>query len=377
MQFRPSPCVYIHKMSSPPPPRRPAATPLDEDAEARELYDYFRQQDPVDVAAASWHTRWEQGLSADEVAKLQEWLADSPVHAEAFQRMGEGVAALRTRSRASRAPRREAGRWLQAWRSVRWPLPRMAMAASCCAVVLAVGAGWRHWQQQPTFSSSYAAERGQRLNLTLPDGTEMAMDADTQAKVTLYRDRREVRLAEGQVMLSVAPDTEKPFHVLAGPAKVSVLGTRFSVRYRTSGADAGAANVAVEEGRVAVSGVSVARDGSASAMAAMATLTAGQGVAVSPAGVIGEVTAVPPGSVALWRQGMVRFDNITLADALSELERYGPTRLAIRDPAVAGMRIGGSYRVDRPGDFARMLPKILPVQLSAASDGTIEIARAR
>ena len=239
---------------------------------------------------------------------------------------------------------------------------------------MAVGVGWHQWQQQPRFSSSYAAAPGQRLNATLPDGSDLAIDADTQARVTLYRDRREVRITEGQVMFSVAPDNDKPFHVLAGAARVTVVGTRFSVRYRSSGWEAGAVNVAVEQGRVRVVGSSATSD---EGRREPAELTAGQGVAVSPGGVVGQVAAVSPGSIALWRKGLVRFENTALADALLELERYGPTRLVIRDPAVAAMSIGGSYQIDRPGDFARVLTQILPVQLAPGADGKTEIVRAR
>ena len=59
-------------MSHSTPPSRSACVPLDEDAEARELEAYFRQQDPVNVAAADWHTRWEQGLD-DAAMLLWDW----------------------------------------------------------------------------------------------------------------------------------------------------------------------------------------------------------------------------------------------------------------------------------------------------------------
>jgi transmembrane sensor len=370
---------------------------LDENAEARELEAYFRQQDPVDVAAADWHTRWELGLTPVEHAELEQWLSASPFHADAFDRLDQGVAALRSipsdqRDQArlgspapavtTAPPTGKAPTPSGLLRSQRdhpspsspltWLLPRPALVAFCCAVLLAVGVGWHQWQQQPTFSSGYTSARGQRLNITLPDGTELAIDADTQAKVTLYRDRREVCIAEGQVMFSVAPDSNKPFHVLAGPARVTVKGTRFSVRYRSSGADAGTVNVAVEEGRVRVIGSSTTGD-----EAERAELTTAQSVAVSSSGELGRISVVSPASIAPWRKGMVRFENTKLADALVELERYAPTRLVIRDPAVAAMPIGGSYQIDRPGDFARVLPQILPVQLTVRADGSSEVIRAR
>lgn len=393
-------------MSHSTPPSPNARVSLDEDAEARELEAYFRQQDPVDVAAADWHTRWEQGLSSVEQTELQQWLAANPSHANAFKRLDQGVAALRgmpaearEQARAGSAAtaeparpavtaptnprqmgtesgveRRQPGQRPPAWPSLKWLLPRPALVAVCCAALLAVGVGWHQWQQQPTFANSYAAARGQHLNATLPDGTKLDFDADTQATVTLYRDRREVRITEGQVMFSVAPDPARPFHVLAGPARVTVVGTRFSVRYRHSGAEAGVVNVAVEAGRVRVAGLATTHD---EGTRPATELTAGQGVAVSSSGVVGQVVAVSPGGIALWRKGMVRFENTSLADALLELERYRPTRLVIRDPAVAAMAIGGSYQTARPGDFARVLPQILPVQLVAGTDGKTEIVRAR
>lgn len=107
-----------------------------------------------------------------------------------------------------------------------------------------------------------------------------------------------------------------------------------------------------------------------------ADLVAGQALSVSPAGVLGPVSAVAPGSIALWRKGLIRFENTPLADALAELERYGPTGLVVHDPAVAALRIGGTYQASRPAEFARMLAQILPVTLVAGPDGQTEIAAA-
>ena len=249
-------------------------------------------------------------------------------------------------------------------------LPRPALAALGCTVALAraVGVGWHQWQQQPTFTSSHLTPRGQAKTITLPDGTALSLDADTQAQVTLYRDRREVRITQGQILFAVAPDSARPFHVLAGPARVTVGGTRFSVRYRATGMEAGSVQVAVQEGHVRVAG--------AQGAATPADLVAGQALSVSPAGVLGPVSAVAPGSIALWRKGLIRFENTPLADALAELERYGPTGLVVHDPAVAALRIDGSYQTSRPAEFARMLAQILPVTLVAGPDGQTEIAAA-
>lgn len=364
-----------------------AAAPFDEALEARALAEFFGQQDAVDVAAADWHTRAEQGLSAQEQNALAQWLAADPAHAAAWRGLDQDMAALRAlpaeRVAQVRAPAaapvaaapRPKVRSARQWPAWSMALPRPALLAACCAALLALvvlGGGWHQWQQ-PTFTGQYAAERAQRKSITLPDGSQLAMDADTQAQVTLYRDRREVRLVEGQILFAVTADSRKPFHVLAGSARVSVVGTRFSVRYRSEGMDAGLVKVAVEQGHVRVAGVAAAGNES---VAAAVDLVAGQGLGVAANGAVGAVTVVAPSGIALWRKGLVRFENTPLADALRELERYGPTGLVIRNPAVATLPIGGSYPVDHPGEFARMVTQILPVKLVAGAGGTTEIASA-
>lgn len=90
-----------------------------------------------------------------------------------------------------------------------------------------------------------------------------------------------------------------------------------------------------------------------------------------------QVSTISPAGIAPWRQGLVRFTNTPLSDAVHELERYHATRLVIRDPEVAALRIGGSYQIGRPDIFARVLPQILPVRLVARNDGSTEVVKAR
>ena len=378
----------------PPHPSRSSTAPLDEAAQVRELDEFFRGQNPIDVAAADWHTRMEQGLTAEEEAEFTEWLAASTAHEAALRHLGQSLAAARSippeqvaRLRAEQARRRSQSahhahpepaaqrpstQERQGWSGSRL-LPRPVLAALCCTAALAVGVGWHQWQQQPTFTSSHLTPRGQAKTITLPDGTALSLDADTQAQVALYRDRREVRITQGQILFAVAPDSARPFHVLAGPAHATtVVGTRFSVRYSATGMEAGSAQVAVQEGHVRVAGT----QGTAAAGAAPAALAAGQALSVSPAGALGPIAAIAPSSIALWRKGLIHFENTPLADALVELERYGPTGLVVHDPAVAALRIGGSYQTSRPAEFARMLAQILPVTLVAGPDGQTEIAAA-
>lgn len=362
-------------MNRPATPRS-SSDALNEQEDLRELRGYVPTGSAIDQEAARWQLRVEQGLDAGDQACLQAWLAAAPDHAAAFARHralseelgalpAEGVHALR--AGLPRRPARQAtDAARRAWwgRTVRW-VPQVGVAALVCAVV---GAGWlghAWWQQQPVFTQSYATARGQALAVTLPDGSTLQLDTATRAEVTLYRDRREVALPEGQALFAVQKDAARPFDVVAGPVRITVVGTRFAVRH-TAG-DAGV-RIAVEEGRVRVAAPADADAG--------LLLAAGQAFVAGSDGEPGTVSAVARGGVAPWREGRVAFDDTPLAQALAEFERYGDTRLRITDPAVGALRLSGSFDVRNADSFARAIQRMLPVRLRAQG-GQMEIVLLR
>jgi transmembrane sensor len=346
---------------------------VDEAEEAREHAAFMRTLDPALAAAANWHTRREEGFGTAEDAAFRQWLAADPAHARAYAQVEQSDAQVRqlpAKAVASlRAPPPSRRLVATPRRNVAWRFPRPAALAAACLLFAGVAGlvGWHQWRQ-PMYTHQYATDRGQRLDAALPDGSQMTLDASTHTSVALYRDRREVQLREGQAMFVVAPDADKPFHVVAGPARITVTGTRFSVRYTGVAGQPGAVEVAVEEGQINVQGAIRVQDGGPAA-----TLTAGQTVQVGAAGALGPVTAVPVGSVALWRKGLVRFSDTPLAEAIREMERYGPTGLVVRAPQIANLRIGGSFAIARPQDLAKVLPSILPVRLVPGPSGQQEV----
>jgi len=333
----------------------------------------------IDNAALDWFVRrGGGGFDATEEAAFQAWLVVDGRHPAAFARWqrdwnaldalpAEGLRALRKNLAGDKAaahappPRRAWWRGLADW------VPQGAFAA---AALLMVAGGsylaWSHWQQQPVFAQSFATVRGQQLDLSLPDGSRLRLDTATRADVTFYRQRRELRLPEGQTVLQVKGDAARPFDVLAGPLRITVVGTRFSVRYTPGTSGKEGVRVAVEEGRVRVAHAGPAASGAA------IELGAGQQVASDAAGVLGEVSAVPAAGIAPWRESRVSFDNTPLAQALAEFERYGPTGLVVRDPGVAALRVTGTFDPHRLDNFSRVLPRVLPVRLRE-QDGVTEI----
>lgn len=330
------------------PPRHAFGPSAQEQADLREYADFAATQDPVALAAATWFSRRHD---LDMQAEFAAWLAADAQHAHAYAQLQDSYRAAR------RIPAQVAARWAvpQAAPSPRRPLLRSLRVlpyAAAAMLLLSVGAGgYQWWQQQPTFSQAYATARGQRLAVALPDGSKVELDTATQLHVTVYRQRREVRLAHGEALFRVQAKQGQPFDVLSGPLTVTVVGTQFSVR-NTLEHD-GQLRVAVQHGQVRVAG----------ARQDLVDLRAGQGVSSDAGGRLSAIASLAPSSVAPWRDGRVTFDNVPLGVALAEFERYGDTGLVVRDAAVARLRIGGSFSLAQFDRFAAALPQLLPVHV--------------
>ena len=345
----------------------------------------------LDDEALDWFVRRTGGgFGARDEAAFQAWLAADASHPSAYARRQAEWAALDRlpadqldilranladdmADDAAPAPARAPA--LPAVRPARRRF--LVPAFSAAAVALVAGAagfmGWNHWQAQPLVAQSFSTQRGQQLEVPLSDGSRLRLDTATRVEVRYYRGRRVVRLSQGQAVFHVQGDAARPFEVLAGPLRVTVVGTRFSVRH-TPGMDGDdGVRVAVEEGRVQVQRIT-ADAGSEGATPAV-VLSAGQQVASDARGLLAPVAALSTAGIAPWRDNRVSFDNTRLDQVLAELERYGNTRLLVRDPAVASLRITGTFNPTRLDSFAKVLPQAAPVRLREAA-GVMEIVRA-
>lgn len=379
--------------------------------EARELADYLAEQDSLDADAAVWAARRQDGLSPEEDAELQAWLAGDPARGAKLDKLTgvleqldqlptDDVAALKAalppvpaRGRLAQGARpgmqagarprskhtQDIGRrqWVASWG--RW-LPHAAMAGMAAMVIGSSWMTWNHWQRQPTFKQSFATLRGQQRTATLPEGSTLRLDTDTQLEIAVYRNRREVHLPKGQAFFEVNSDPERPFHVVAGATRVTVLGTKFSVRHTQSGLEPRGVSVIVEEGRVRVARMvradeSPRPDAAPPSKAETVELTAGQGVIADIHGHLAAVSRQAATGFA-WRDGRIVLNDTPLGDAVAEFERYTDTKLLIRDPRVAALRLNGSFDIRQLSAFKRALPQALPVRLRSRSDGLTEVSAA-
>ncbi|HVR51300.1 MAG TPA: FecR domain-containing protein, partial [Pseudorhodoferax sp.] len=234
-------------------------------------------------AVLAWCVRRDgPGWSAADETAFQTWLADDPARPVAFARWQAHARALDTLPADAVAHLRARLAIDQASAAVPHPRRRLVPVFATAAVLaLAGGAAllaWQHGQARPLYVQAFSTQRGQQTEVPLPDGSRLRLDTATRLEVAYYRQRRTVRLLDGQALFSVQPDAARPFQVQAGPVGVTVVGTRFSVRYTPDLPGATGVQVAVEQGRVQVAGQD---------HAAGVGLVAGQQVAADAHGALG------------------------------------------------------------------------------------------
>jgi len=294
-------------------------------------------------------------------SELQRWRQAAPAHAEAAataQRIWNATGADALRGDFPLPPTARQERHAR----------RRAMGLLGVTGLLAlVGAGGHWHRQRPVYETALRTDQGQTLAHSLPDGSTLDLAARTALQVTYHRDRRAVRLLEGEARFDIAPDAQRPFSVETAWGRVRVLGTVFTVSAR-----AGRMHVAVARGRVAVWAA-----GAGANAAPAAILQAGEAIEAGAQGA-GQRFAVAVDEVADWKQGWLVFRNTPLHEAVARWNDYLSQPLRLADgAALHNLRVTGSYPLRNPQAFIDSLPSMLPVQVERTGDGGARISARR
>jgi len=299
----------------------------------------------IEQRAAEWlMRRGEPDWSEEQSLALEQWLAEAPAHKVAFWRLEHGwKQAERIRSLGDNvvlftARERLATLVLRTWRPA-------ALAASLALGLY--GLNWGINKPQPVEIAQNVLETstGGLRRVGLDDGSRIELNTQTRIRTAVSTTHREVWLDHGEVFFSVAHAVEHPFVVHAGPKKITVLGTKFSVRR-----EGDKVTVSVLEGRVRVDEGSGVIPGSSS------TITGGD-IAISEGKSLLVATKEPEAVVGAlaWRDGMLTFDQSSLGEVAAEFNRYNDKKIVIVDPSVSKIRIGGTFQSRNIDAFARLL----------------------
>jgi transmembrane sensor len=293
----------------------------------------------TEETAARWLLRREEAeWSAAQQAELEAWLAAAPEHRVAFYRLEFGWNKV-DRLAALRRP----GQFAPYSHRAR-VVGRRFLVASAAAACLALGI-YGLFQIGLLGYTGYQTRIGSQRTIALADGSKVELNTDTRLRVRVTANTRSVWLERGEAFFAVAHDPQRRFVVHAGARDVAALGTQFSVHR-----DGDRVEVAVVEGRVEVEDVKDA------ASVSPVIVTGGDTVVTEGSSVHVAANSIEHVDEALsWRRGVLTFDQLTLAEAASQFNRYNKKKLIITDPAVGSVRIGGRFDANNVQAFAHLL----------------------
>lgn len=297
----------------------------------------------IDNEAALWVVKQRDGaLTPEEQRDFDAWISADRRHRGSFVRLSAVNADLRRIVALAAGKEPESAPAIEPS-----PSPSMtrrhAIAASVAALGAAVGAGWL-WRAR---GETYVSGIGEMRQVSLADGSSMALNTATETHVRFSESRREVLLSRGEAHFEVAKDRDRPFVVRSGDLTVTAIGTAFTVR-----ADGGLTDVTVTEGTVELAHVStdaIADGGSRRRVTAnqRAVVAASRPVEVRP------IAHEEAERKLAWRAGMVAFNGEPLAEAVAEMNRHNRRHLTIDDPTLASRPIVGMFRANDLDTFAQ------------------------
>jgi transmembrane sensor len=329
----------------------------------------------VREVAAEWHDRVTRDKVTHETrVAFSQWLDASAENRDAYE------AVERTWARVSAAGndpnilalRHEAALRLQ--RKPSRPKPILQLAAGVAGLLLfggfflaLSGAPIVDSFLGPGASGTYATQLGERLAVTLSDGTQVTLNTNSSLRVAFTGAERRVDLLRGQALFEVAKNPTRPFVVQTPNRRFVAVGTAFDVRL-----DGEEVRVTMLEGTVRVEHPPAPdSDGRLDAGPDEITLlTAGEQLIVDQKQ-SDRVQVADAERVTSWRRGQVIFEDSRLEDAVSELNRYSATRIVLQDPDLAELRISGAFATGRPAVFVQAMTAYFPLSANPQPDDTI------
>jgi transmembrane sensor len=332
--------------------------------------------------AAEWFVANDAGqLDADESAALVAWLQASPLHVEEFLRVA-GVArdmrlacvdpwhsadAVLDRARAVNDDPVPSvwSRMLDAVRDLparRWQSAAVAVAAfGVVTVALLLSRNLSPVAPLPVSERAtawhFVTRHGEQQTERLADNSLLRLNTDTDVTVRYSARDRLVTIARGEAAFEVTHEAGRPFRVLAGPAEIRDLGTKFDVRLSDR-----STLVTVVEGEVAVE--------PSPALAAESTkgnqpvaVGAGQQISVAAGAWPATPVSVDAARTTAWEHRQIVFDGEPLGQVVAEFNRYASKPIEITTPALQSLEISGVFLVDDSGAFIAFLRSLDGVQV--------------
>lgn len=383
----------------------------------------FPDCEVVEQEAAEWLVKLDGDtmLQPEELRALREWMHRSPVHRDELISFGEfwsdqSLVALPISLEAlyydtALVNENEKQRW--------FPLQRTILAALVVGVCVALVFNFEGLPgyfgvdtiagSSKTDDAMYATAIGQQRTVTLPDGSIVYLNTNSQIRIDYSAQYRNILLLQGEVFFDVAKQPERPFHVYAGRGRVQAVGTAFTVYYRENDD----IDVTVMEGKVALSVLSKETSSSQNhhetsddkveltelslpkvskyyvtlPVEELGVLEAGQATTILIAQEseskeghkLAEIETIAQEELerrGAWRSGLLVFTGNSLEEVAMEIGRYTKLSIEIVDPELKKLRIGGRFSLESTSALFNALEANFNLKITQLDYNRVQISSA-
>ena len=301
--------------------------------------------------SADWLMCFNEGqLSQQQQQDFIHWQHASPEHTRAWQKaqrlldnfehIPSDIAAL-TLNRPEDASRRAA-------------MLKLAFFIGAVPLV-GGGGGGGYYYQLNSEQADYISKVGEQRNITLPDGSELLLNTDSQLDVFYNQEQRLIHLHSGEILVETAANTnsqnKRPFKVQLNNIELKALGTRFIVRTASTNKVRKQHYLAVTAGAVQISLANRQEK---------IVINAGEEVYFTDS-TIQPITAIIAVNTA-WSNGMLMADSMRLDDFVNELSRYRNGVIRV-DASIANLAVSGAFPLDNIEQSLAMLLDTYPIKM--------------
>jgi transmembrane sensor len=282
--------------------------------------DNDRPAESARQAAIEWWVSQKAGVTPEEQATFEAWLAADPAHAAAFADIAQTFEHIKRVRRLRPAKR-------PAFASRRTRLAAAAVLAAACLAFYVSFDGL-----STLLRADYSTGTGETKSLTLADSSHIALDASSAIAVDFDTRQRHVTLLEGQGWFEAAPDSSRPFVVEAAEGFVTALGTAFAVELINGGVRV---SVAEHQVKVASGGENV-------------IVPENEQTAYDKNSPPARPLPAGPSSIAAFRRGKLIVEDRPLGEVLFALGRYRHGFVYCVPAAVCARPVTGVFSTDKP-----------------------------
>ena len=306
------------------------------------------QDDLIADQAMAWFSRLQsESVSAEEKMQFLNWKAQSPLHKNAYdeitmfwddaefnQALTEATLSIDLKQSNNKSTSNTRSYWLSG-----------AMAA-CLALFVVL------FEPITYIQADYQTAIGVQRLIHLSDGSSVTLNTDSALAVDFNDSERRVRLLKGEAFFAVNSDKHKPFIIDSGETETRVLGTKFIVKNKPTGD-----KVTVVEGLVKVS--SLQHD-------QFVLLHREQQVDNSDLG-LEEVISISVKDETAWLTNRLIYNDKPLSEVISDLERYLPGAIFIKDSQLKRYKINARLDISDPDAALDTLQQTLPITITHLS----------